>query len=457
MVAKILVPSYEDLKRDYESLGSTLSSLAIKYKTSHPTIRNWLRGYGIALKSHRQASTEANRRNKASRRPSKESLLSAYSNSSIDEMERIFSVGQATIYEWLRDYKIELRDLSKSVVLGKERSWKNRVPNREDVIKKYKEHGNVTSLCQEFDLSPNSIRRLFREYEIDVEIPWRSKEEDSLYARLESIYSGWIKNDRTIIRPFELDMVHHDKKIAVEYCGLYWHSILSGGKTSDYHRMKYLKCNEAGYSLITVFKTDSTKFIDSLISAKCGISKRINARETRVVALNTSEAVAFEKQNHVHGSCGGSVKLGLVQNSDLLMTLTMRKSRFDRNYEWECARMTVKNGVTVIGGASKLMKHFVIDYKPSSIITYADLRFGTGAVYEKIGFKRMPDTPPNYWYFETKNGDKLYSRQNFQKHKLVDMPTYDSQLTEHEIMALSGYDRIYDCGNAKYVWMSSNK
>ena len=44
--------------------------------------------------------------------------------------------------------------------------------------------------------------------------------------------------------------------LAVEYCGLYWHSEVGGRKERDYHRKKYDLCTKAGIRLITVFEDE---------------------------------------------------------------------------------------------------------------------------------------------------------------------------------------------------------
>ena len=42
----------------------------------------------------------------------------------------------------------------------------------------------------------------------------------------------------------------------------------------------------------------------------------------------------------------------------------------------------------------------------------------------------------------------------FQKHKLKDkLENFDSDLTEVENMINNGYNRIYDCGNLKFVYI----
>ena len=44
---------------------------------------------------------------------------------------------------------------------------------------------------------------------------------------------------------------------------------------------------------------------------------------------------------------------------------------------------------------------------------------------------------------------------SFQKHKLNKiLNKFESNLTEWKNMQLNGYDRIWDCGNGKWVWTS---
>jgi hypothetical protein len=51
---------------------------------------------------------------------------------------------------------------------------------------------------------------------------------------------------------------------------------------------------------------------------------------------------------------------------------------------------------------------------------------------------------------------KLYHRSNFTKIKLV-KDGHSNKLTEWEIMQSIGYDRIWDCGNAKWKWKSNKE
>jgi hypothetical protein len=66
--------------------------------------------------------------------------------------------------------------------------------------------------------------------------------------------------------------------------------------------------------------------------------------------------------------------------------MTFSKPRFNRNYKYELVRFASKLGTQVIGGASKLLKYFEINYNPKSIISYADRRYSNGKLYYALGF-----------------------------------------------------------------------
>ena len=126
--------------------------------------------------------------------------------------------------------------------------------------------------------------------------------------------------------------------------------------------------------------------------------------------------------------------------------MTFGKTRFSKKYEYEMIRFCNKKFISVVGGASKLYKYFIRNYKPKSVISYANRRYSDGNLYDKLGFKFSHFSTPNYWYF--KNNQKLYSRIMFQKHKLKDLlESYDSNKSEIENMIANNYQRIFDCGN----------
>jgi transposase len=452
MTKKIELPDKTVLETRYNQYGSTISQLARDFNVSNPVMRSWLKHYNIALKSHKEASTQANNRKKVLV-PCKDTLQSLYQTMSLKGLENHYQVGQQTIYEWLDTHDVELKSLSEACSIAKVQRWNEMIPTKEQFVEEYGKTRNLKHLETVFDLSATSIKRLVKEYNIETIKPWRSAAEIQLHLDLLSTTGlDWQHSNRTIINPYELDIVCHDKKLAIEYCGLYWHSESNGSKSRDYHLKKLESCQAKGYDLITIFESDPIAKVLASIKRKVGTVTKVHGRQCAITQLDSKTASKFNNDNHIHGHHGGSVNLGLYHQDELLMVLTMGKSRFNKSIEWECVRMTVRDGYTVNGGASKLFKHFIRSWNPSSIITYADRRFGEGTVYEKCGFKRVENTGANYWYLKPSNTLVIHSRVAFQKHKLKDLPAYDSSMTEWQIMQASGYDRIWDCGNAKYVW-----
>jgi transposase len=452
MSKRVPVPSKEELENEYHQYGVSISSLARKYNTTNPTVRVWLQSYNIARKDHKQASTEANNR-KRIQIPDKFQLENLYKNKSIKQLELIFGVGQETIYTWLEYHNIEIKTLSEACKDGKERIWNDLIPTKKELESAYKEVKSVAGLQEQFNLSINTLRKALKQYNIEIIDPLRSAAEEFLFKQLNSLSDKtWRSCDRSIIAPYELDLVCDDAKLAVEYCGLYWHSEFTGAKTRSYHLDKLKACTDAGYDLITVFESDNLTKVLALLKSKLRLNTRIFARNCDVVELTSNEAKTFNDMNHIHGHHGASYHIGLKYKNELVQVLSMGKARFNTAYEWECVRMTCKADITVIGGASKLFEAFKRNKNPQSIITYADRRFGDGKVYENCGFTRVNNSVPNYWYFNRSNPHKLYSRVVFQKHKLKELSGYDESLTEWEIMKASRYDRIWDCGNSKYIW-----
>ena len=111
-------------------------------------------------------------------------------------------------------------------------------------------------------------------------------------------------------------------------------------------------------------------------------------------------------------------------------------------------RFCNKLSTNVVGGASRIFKYFINNYKPNEVISYADRSWSIGNLYEKLGFNLVSNTQPNYYYIV--DGVRRY-RFNFRKDKLV-REGFDSNKTEHEIMLERKIFRIYDSGSLKYVY-----
>lgn len=84
-----------------------------------------------------------------------------------------------------------------------------------------------------------------------------SKEEKEVVEFIKKIYTGKIKeNNKKLIKPYELDIVLPELKIAIEFNGNYFHSIESGKYQLGYHLMKTEMCEKLGYRLIHILEND---------------------------------------------------------------------------------------------------------------------------------------------------------------------------------------------------------
>ena len=64
-----------------------------------------------------------------------------------------------------------------------------------------------------------------------------------------------ITKDKEILNGKELDIYIPNKKLAIEYDGLVWHSE-KFNKQWDYHLMKTLECEKQGIRLIHIFEDE---------------------------------------------------------------------------------------------------------------------------------------------------------------------------------------------------------
>jgi hypothetical protein len=260
-------------------------------------------------------------------------------------------------------------------------------------------------------------------------------------------------NDRSLINPLELDIYIESKKVSIEYNGLYWHS--SKYVNSNYHLKKTELCNDKGIKLIHIFEDEwvyKRDIVKSRIRNILGlIENKIYARKCEIREVKTNEKTLFLNDNHIQGAVGSLVNIGLYYNDELVSLMCFSKKRVilknkDEDDKYELIRFCNKLDTNVIGGASKLLSHFIKNYQPKEIISYADRRWSTGNLYDKLGFKFDNYSKPNFYYVIN---DTREHRIKYQKHKLIQRG-FDKNKTEDEIMSENGIYRIYDCGTIRY-------
>lgn len=244
-------------------------------------------------------------------------------------------------------------------------------------------------------------------------------------------------HDRCNILPHnEIDIYCPDYKIAVEYNGIYWHSDINI-KSRLYHYNKSKDCEKQGIRLIHVYEDEwndpvKKEIIKSLLKVAFGkVDSRIYARQCEIKEITNKEAKPFNNKNHIQGHRNAQITYGLYHNDELVQLMSFS---WNKHYQaWEIIRGCPGSNNIVVGGVSKLFKHFIKEKNPDKIFSYCDFNKFNGVGYEAIGMKFVGETKYNKWYVI--NG-KRYERN-------------PSKYREYNEMKEC---IVYGAGSKKYLW-----
>lgn len=228
--------------------------------------------------------------------------------------------------------------------------------------------------------------------------------ETEVIGYTKSIYSGKvITNTRDILKPYELDIYIPAKKIAIECNGSFWHDAEHKNKT--YHIDKSKACRDKGIRLIHIYEWEWSNYpnkIKQLLNISLGSVSKIYARKCEVRLISNQEAKPFNGATHLQGHRNAQITYGLFYKDELVQLMSFSKTRYNRNLkndnEWEIIRGCPGSNNIVIGGVSRLFKHFVADYTPSKVFSYCDFNKFDGNSYLALGMSFIGYTGPNKWW-----------------------------------------------------------
>ena len=294
----------------------------------------------------------------------------------------------------------------------------------------------------------------------------KSKPEIDISDYIKSLGFSVDINNRKLIYPYEIDIIIPEKGIGIEFNGLYWHSEQMLNETNrdgkKYHLMKTDLANEKGIRLIHIFedewlyKSDIVKLRLRSILGKN--ERRIGGREIEVIKeILPRFKNDFLDKYHIQGKDTSSLKLGAFKNDELVSVMTFAKPRISLGQKvreegvWELSRFASISNTQTPGVASKLFKYFIKQYNPETIYTYSDIRWNTGRLYKQLDMEYLGRSNPNYWYIE--NDRTRSHRFKYRKQRLKNLlEDFNPDLTEYENMLYNGFDRVWDCGNDKWIW-----
>ena len=313
-------------------------------------------------------------------------------------------------------------------------------------------------IAENLKVHHTNISQKIIKYDLKTLIKYNTMNESKQHKEIQDLLDSWnieyFSNNKDILEGKEIDIWIPSKNIGIEFNGDHWHTVNQKGK--DYHQKKSLLAENKKIFLYHIFEYEwdqpflKNKIINQLKNLLGLNDNRVYARQCEIKNVSIKETKEFLNQNHLQGADRSSVKLGLYSNNELVAIMTFCKPRFNKKFEWELSRFCCKANTSVIGGASRLFKHFIKN-NSGSILSYSDISHTKGGLYEQLGFKLDHISSPNYVWIKN---HKVLTRYQCQRYKLINQfPELDG-LTETEIMTYLGYEKLEDSGNK--VWYYYN-
>jgi len=238
----------------------------------------------------------------------------------------------------------------------------------------------------------------------------RSFETQKINKLFNSIF---IENDRTLIKPLEIDLLSHEYKFGIEYNGLMWHSIGESkhsmfNNLKDEDILKYRHLNKTnlmeqkGYQLFHIFENEwldkNKKDIwisiieEKIKNKKNKIIKTKNLKNKEIKIINDKIAKEFFNKNHLNGYKKAKINIGLYIDNILYSIMSFTDNKlvsFAKNIDYN-----IEDPYTEI----------LSKYKIKSLITEIDNRFNDNELL-KLGFKEVKTTDVNFFIWK---GRKIY-------------------------------------------------
>ena len=322
--------------------------------------------------------------------------------------------------------------------------------NKEWMAQQYEILGGH-QLARKLGVDGTTIYDRLNKHGIPINQTLQSAAERQVNEFIMSLGFDTIQSDRSILGGKELDIVIPEKKIAIEYNGLFWHSFPKRPK--NYHKEKTDATNAAGYRLIHIFE-DEWKYQQEQMKNKLksilGVDDRpvVYARKCEVVDMTKDKTKVkdFYNEHHVQGNGGQSLVFALVEEG---IPVAMMSFKRRSSVEYDLVRYATSK--RVVGGFSKLLKASKKHLKELGvefIVSFADKRYSDGNMYLQNGWEHVYDTKPDYQYVIE---DMRVRKQNFRRKILEEkLPNFNPDESEMVNMLKHEIFPIYDCGLMKF-------
>jgi hypothetical protein len=328
------------------------------------------------------------------------------------------------------------------------------------LFSEFAQNKSLNTIGQLLQIDPSTVGDYCRKYGVPIS---GSTYEDEIYDFLTKLGLEVKIRSRSVISPQEVDFYIEEINLAIEFNGLYYHSFdfmrtqpRNSSKTNrilmNYHHDKYLACRDRGIRLLMINEdewVERSDLVKSKILNICGKSEKgVGARSLRITKITGALANSFCDRHHLQGKTGTVISAyGAYSNDELVAVILFNRQR--GTGKTELVRFCT-DGKSYAGAFSKLLKHAIHNEEYDELVSFADVRYSDGGLYEKNGFVLDGNIPPDYRYFK---GLKTFHKSTFTKNAIKKKFGIDiSGKTEIDLMTDLGYHRIYDCGKIRYIW-----
>ena len=206
--------------------------------------------------------------------------------------------------------------------------------------------------------------------------------------------------------------------------------------------------------------TDSWEKMKMLLITAVGNPKKIMSRKCTVKQITNAEAKPLNEKFHTMGHRNAPITYGLYYNDQLVEIMSFGHSGWNRNLksegEYEILRGCMgslntsildndpDNLYFVAGGPTRLMTHFIRDYDPNVIFSYAEKDLFSGSSYIANNMKFVGNTGETKWW--------LCNEIDPETNKMgLIIPRNPSRYKE--LKERSNNQIIWTCGSDRYVWI----
>jgi len=247
----------------------------------------------------------------------------------------------------------------------------------------------------------------------------------------------------------ELDIYSKEHNVAIEFNGLRWHN--EKYKDKWYHFKKSEICRENNVKLLQIWEhywlnPVKKKIYLSKINHLFNLDEKVYARKCHIEEIDLSSYRFFVENNHLDGYVlpyRNMKYIGLFYLNKMVMVAGygMFYSQGSKCFIPKLQRICTVNGMTVVGGVSKLLRFIKRDENYKDILFQITLDTG-GSLLLKNKIKQSNVTL-RYWWTKSST---YKTRNECQVSILNKKDDWQKNDTEKSYMERNGWTRLWDSG-----------